>query len=59
MRAKQLEKEMHDQVDASLSLINHAILDYFMLPGSCLNIHRNNGLPESSGDDGDFIPQAC
>ncbi|GJM99705.1 hypothetical protein PR202_ga16830 [Eleusine coracana subsp. coracana] len=59
MRAKQLEKEMHDQVDANLSLINHAISDYFMLPGSCVNILRNDGPPESSWDDDDFTPQAC
>ncbi|GJN07674.1 hypothetical protein PR202_ga25522 [Eleusine coracana subsp. coracana] len=59
MRVKQLEKEIHDQVDANLTLINHAISYYFMLLGSCLNVLRNDGPLKSFWDDDDFIPQAC
>jgi hypothetical protein len=43
-RAKQLEKEMHSQVNANLVLNNQIILDAPMLLSTCFNILRNYGV---------------
>jgi hypothetical protein len=55
-RAKQLEKEIHSQVNANLILINDNISDHLMLPSCCLNILRNDGICPRAWDDDGFNP---
>jgi len=55
-RAKQLEKEMHSQVNANLVLNNQIILDDHMLLSTCFNVLRNDGVHERAWDDDGFCP---
>ena len=55
-RAKQLEKEIHSQVNANLILINDNISDHSMLPSCCLNILRNDGICVRAWDEDGFNP---
>ena len=55
-RAKQLEKEMHSQVNANLVLNNQIILDDHMLLSTCFNVLRNDGVHEWAWDDDGFCP---
>jgi hypothetical protein len=55
-RAKQLEKEIHSQVNANLILINDNISDHSMLPSCCLNILRNDGICARAWDKDGFNP---
>jgi hypothetical protein len=56
MRAKQLEKEIHSQVNANLILINDNISDQSVLSNCCLNILGNDGVYPSAWDDDGFFP---
>jgi hypothetical protein len=56
MRAKQLEKEIHSQVNANLILINDNISDHSMLSSCCLNILRNDGIWAKAWDEDGFNP---
>jgi hypothetical protein len=56
MRAQQLEKEIHSQVNANLILINNNISDHSMLPSCCLNILRNDGIWAKAWDEDGFNP---
>jgi hypothetical protein len=51
---KQLEKEMHSQVNTNLVLNNQIILDEPMLLSTCFNILRNDGVHERAWDDDGF-----
>jgi hypothetical protein len=55
-RAKQLEKEIHSQVNANLILINDNISDHSMLPSCCLSILRNDGICARAWDKDGFNP---
>jgi hypothetical protein len=55
-RAKQLEKEMHDQVNANINLFNYNTFNESMLSSSCFNILRNDGVYESAWDEDNFSP---
>jgi len=55
-RAKQLEKEIHSQVNANLILFNDNISDHSMLPSCCLNILRNDGICARAWDEDGFNP---
>jgi hypothetical protein len=56
MRGKQLEKEIHSQVNANLILINDNISDQSVLSNCCLNILGNDGVYPSAWDDDGFFP---
>ena len=55
-RAKQLEKEIHSQVNANLVLTNQITLDEPMLLSTCFNVLRNDGVHERTWDDDGFCP---
>ena len=55
-QAKQLEKEIHSQVNANLILINQNILDHVVLSSSCFNVLRNDGLYTRAWDDDSYSP---
>jgi hypothetical protein len=55
-KAKQLEKEMHSQVNANLVLNNQIILDHPMHLSTCFNVLRNDGVHERAWDDDGFCP---
>ena len=55
-RAKQLEKEMHSQMNANLMLNNQIILNEPMLFSTCFNVLRNDGGHERAWDDDGFCP---
>jgi hypothetical protein len=53
-KAKQLEKEMHSQVNANIVLNNQIILDHPMHLSTCFNVLRNDGVHECAWDDDGF-----
>jgi hypothetical protein len=55
-RAKQLEKEIHSQVNANLMLNNQITLNEPMLLSTCFNVLRNDGVHEQAWDNDDFCP---
>jgi hypothetical protein len=55
-RAKQLEKEIHSQVNANLMFNNQITLNEPMLLSTCFNVLRNDGVHEQAWDDDDFCP---
>jgi len=55
-RAKQLEKEIHSQVNANLMLNNQITLNEPMLLSTCFNVLRNDGVHEQAWDDDGFYP---
>ena len=55
-RAKQLEKEIHSQVNANLMLNNQIMLNGPMLLSTCFNVLRNDGVHEQAWDDDGFCP---
>nr|BAD35870.1 HGWP repeat containing protein-like [Oryza sativa Japonica Group] len=55
-RAKQLEKEIHSQVNANLMLNNQITLNEPMLLSTCFNVLRNDGVHEQAWDDDGFCP---
>jgi len=55
-RAKQLEKEIHSQVNANLMFNNQFMLNEPMLLNSCSNILRNDGVYEPAWDEDRFKP---
>jgi hypothetical protein len=55
-RAKQLEKEIHSQVNANLMFNNQITLNEPMLLSTCFNILRNDGVHKQAWDDDDFCP---
>jgi hypothetical protein len=55
-RAKQLEKEIHSQVNANLMFNNQITLNEPMLLSTCFNVPRNDGVHEQAWDDDDFCP---
>jgi hypothetical protein len=55
-RAKQLEKEIHSQVNANLMFNNQITLNEPMLLSTCFNVLRNDGVHEQAWDDDDFWP---
>ena len=59
-RAKQLEKEIHSQVNANLMLNNQITLNEPMLLSTCFNVLRNDGVHEQAWDDDGFcLPNIC
>ncbi|WVZ63794.1 LOW QUALITY PROTEIN: hypothetical protein U9M48_013399, partial [Paspalum notatum var. saurae] len=56
-RAKQLEKEIHSQVNANLMFNNQFMLDESMLLSSCSNVLRNDGVYEPAWDEDGFKPR--
>jgi hypothetical protein len=56
MRAKQLEKEIHDQVNANITLFNYNTCPKSVLPSSWFNVSRNDGISESARDEDSFSP---
>jgi hypothetical protein len=56
MRAKQLEKEIHDQVNANITLYNYNTCPKSVLPRSWFNVLRNDGISESARDEDSFPP---
>jgi hypothetical protein len=59
-RAKQLEKEIHSQVNANLMFNNQITLNEPVLLSTCFNVLRNDGVHEQSWDDDDFcLPNIC
>jgi hypothetical protein len=50
---------MHDQVNTNHILNKDNISNYSVLPSSCFNILRNDGLHENVWDDDGFYPQEC
>ncbi|WVZ75954.1 hypothetical protein U9M48_023966, partial [Paspalum notatum var. saurae] len=55
-RAKQLEKEIHSQVNANLMFNNQITLNEPMLLSTCFNVLRNDGVHEQAWDDDGFCP---
>ena len=55
-RAKQLEKEIHSQVNANLTFNNQIMLNGPMLLSTCFNVLRNDGVHEQAWDDDGFCP---
>ncbi|XP_072150055.1 uncharacterized protein [Setaria viridis] len=55
-RAKQLEKEIHSQVNANLMFNNQFMLNEHMLLSSCSNVLRNDGVYEPAWDEDGFKP---
>ncbi|WVZ52320.1 LOW QUALITY PROTEIN: hypothetical protein U9M48_003392 [Paspalum notatum var. saurae] len=55
-RAKQLEKEIHSQVNASLMFNNQITLNEPMLLSTCFNVLMNDGVHEQAWDDDGFCP---
>ena len=55
-RAKQLEKEIHSQVNANLMFNNQFILNESMFLSSCSNVLRNDGVYEPAWDEDGFKP---
>jgi hypothetical protein len=55
-RAKQLEKEIHSQVNANLMFNNQFMLNEPMLLSSCPNVLRNDGVYEPAWDEDGFKP---
>ena len=55
-RAKQLEKEIHYQVNANLMFNNQFMLNESMLLSSCFNVLRNDGVYERAWDEDGFKP---
>jgi hypothetical protein len=55
-RAKQLEKEIHYQVNTNLMFNNQITLNEPMLLSTCFNVLRNDGVHEQARDDDDFWP---
>ena len=55
-RAKQLEKEIHSQVNANLMFNNQFMLNEPMLLSSCSNVLRNDGVYEPAWDEDGFKP---
>jgi hypothetical protein len=55
-RAKQLEKEIHSQVNANFMFNNQITLNEPMLLSTCFNVLRNDGVHEQAWDDDDFCP---
>ena len=55
-RAKQLEKEIHSQVNANLMLNNQIMLNGPMLLSTCFNVLRNDGVHEQAWDEDGFCP---
>jgi hypothetical protein len=55
-RAKQLEKEIHSQVNANLMFNNQITLNERMLLSTCFNVLRNDGVHEQAWDHDDFCP---
>jgi hypothetical protein len=53
---KQLEKEIHSQVNANLMLNNQITLNEPMLLSTCFNVLRNNGVHEQAWDEDGFKP---
>jgi hypothetical protein len=56
MRAKQLEKEIHDHVNANITLFNYNTCPKSVLPSSWFNVSRNDGISESAWDEDNFSP---
>ncbi|XP_066342526.1 uncharacterized protein [Miscanthus floridulus] len=55
-RAKQLEKEIHSQVNANLMFNNQFMLNEPKLLSSCSNVLRNDGVYEPAWDEDGFKP---
>ena len=55
-RAKQLEKEIHSQVNANLVVNNQINLNEPVLLSICFNVLRNDGVHERTWDDDGFCP---
>ena len=55
-RAKQLEKEIHSQVNANLMLNNQITLNEPVLLSTCFSVLRNDGVHEQVWDDDGFCP---
>jgi len=55
-RAKQLEKEIHSQVNANLMINNQFMLNKPILLSFCFNVLRNNGVYELAWDEDGFKP---
>jgi hypothetical protein len=55
-RAKQLQKEIHSQVNANLMFNNQSMLNETMLLSSCFNVLRNDGVYEPAWDQDGFKP---
>jgi hypothetical protein len=55
-RAKQLEKEMHAEVNANLAFVTNNVADSSMHSGSSFIVLRNDGAYESTWDDDIFDP---
>jgi hypothetical protein len=55
-RAKQLQKEIHSQVNANLMLNNQSMLNEPMFLSSCFNVLRNDGVYEPAWDQDGFKP---
>ena len=55
-RAKQLEKEIHSQVNANLMFNNQFMLNDPILLSSCFNVLRNDGGYEPAWDEDGFKP---
>jgi hypothetical protein len=53
-RPKQLEKEIHSQVNANLMINNHITLNEPMLLSTCFNVLRNDGVHEQAWDEDEF-----
>jgi hypothetical protein len=53
---KQLEKEIHSQVNANLMFNNQFMLNEPMLLSSCSNVLRNDGVYEPAWDEEGFKP---
>jgi hypothetical protein len=53
-RAKQLQKEIHSQVNANLMFNNRSMLNEPMLLSSCFNVLRNDGVYEPAWDQDGF-----
>jgi hypothetical protein len=55
-RAKQLQKEIHSQVNANLMFNNQSMLNEPMVLSSCFNVLRNDGVYERAWDQDAFKP---
>jgi hypothetical protein len=55
-RAKQLQKEIHSQVNANLMFNNQSMLNEPMLLSSCFNVLKNDGVYEPAWDQDGFKP---
>jgi hypothetical protein len=56
MKAKQLKKEIHGQVNADITLFNYNTCPKSVLPSSWFNVLRNDGISESAWDEDNFSP---